>query len=74
VQTKTGSTVEAIANTAVGFGVNFTANLIVLPLFGFNSLTVRTNFIIGAIYTGISLARGYVLRRWFNGLKFGNKV
>jgi hypothetical protein len=71
-QTRLGSIAEAWANIAVGFGVNFTANLIILPLFGFQSLTVRNNLIIGLLYTVISLARSYVLRRWFNGLKFGN--
>jgi hypothetical protein len=71
-QTKKGSVTEALANIAVGFAVNFTANLIILPAFGFAALTVRTNLIIGVIYTGISLVRSYVLRRWFNGLRFGN--
>lgn len=72
-QTKLGSIVEAWANIAVGFSINFCANLVILPLFGFHSLTVRNNFIIGLLYTVISLVRSYVLRRWFNGLKFGNK-
>jgi hypothetical protein len=72
-QTKLGSIAEAWANIAVGFSINFTANLLILPLFGFHSLTVRNNFIIGVLYTVISLVRSYVLRRWFNGLKFGNK-
>jgi hypothetical protein len=72
-QTKIGSAAEAWANIAVGFGVNFTANLLILPLFGFATLTLRTNFEIGLLYTVISLARSYVLRRWFNGLRFGNK-
>ena len=69
-QTKTGSVMEAVANVVVGFGVNFAANLVVLPLFGFASLSLSKNFLIGAIYTGISLIRSYVIRRWFNGLKF----
>lgn len=73
MQTKLGSLTEAWANIAVGFGVNFAANLIILPLFGFHSLTVRNNLIIGLLYTVISLVRSYVLRRWFNGLRFGNK-
>jgi hypothetical protein len=73
VQTKWGSFVEGGANIAVGFGINFTANLLILPLFGFKGLTVRNNFIIGIIYTVISLVRSYVLRRWFNNLKFGNR-
>lgn len=72
-QTKLGSIVEAWANIAVGFGVNFTANLVILPLFGFHTLTLGKNFEIGLLYTVISLVRSYILRRWFNGLKFGNK-
>jgi len=43
-------------------------------MFGFTSLTVRNNFIIGLLYTAISLVRSFVLRRYFNGLKFGNTV
>lgn len=72
-QTKLGSITEAWANIAAGFTINFIANMLILPLFGFTTLTLRTNFIIGLLYTVISLVRSYVLRRWFNGLKFGNK-
>lgn len=72
-QTKIGSFVEGTANVAVGFGINFSANLIILPLFGFTSLSVGKNIVIGILYTIISLVRGYVLRRYFNGLKFGNQ-
>lgn len=74
MQTKLGSIAEAWANIGVGFAVNFTANMLILPLFGFSALTLRNNFIIGMLYTVISLVRSYVLRRWFNGLKFGNKA
>ena len=70
-QTRTGSFVEAWANIAVGFGINYAANLAVLPLFGL-PVTASDAFWIGVIFTGISLARSYVLRRWFNGLKFGH--
>lgn len=72
-QTKTGSFAEAWANIAIGFGINFAANMLILPLFGFHGLTLGKNFIIGLLYTVISLLRSYVLRRWFNGLKWGNK-
>ena len=71
-QTRLGSFVEAWANILVGFGVNFTANLIVLPRFGFN-VTAGDAFGIGLVFTAISLARSYVIRRWFNGMKFGNE-
>ena len=70
-QTKLGSLAEAWANIAVGFGINFAANLIVLPWFGFD-VTAADAFGIGVVFTAISLARSYILRRWFNGLKFGN--
>lgn len=70
-QTRFGSFIEAWANIAVGFGINFAANLTVLPWFGFN-VTATDAFGIGVIFTAISLARSYVLRRWFNGLRFGN--
>ena len=72
-QTRLGSFVEAWANIAVGFGINFTANLIVLPWFGFD-VTPTDALGIGAVFTAISLARSYVIRRWFNGLRFGNRT
>jgi hypothetical protein len=70
-QTRMGSFAEAWANIAVGFGINFAANLAVLPLFGL-PVTAGDAFWIGVIFTAISLARSYVLRRWFNGLRFGH--
>jgi hypothetical protein len=73
-QTKLGSFVESWANIAVGFGINFAANLLVLPHFGFTSLNASKAFGIGVVFTAISLTRQYILRRWFNGLKFGNEA
>ena len=70
-QTKLGSFVEAWANIAVGFAINFTANMLVLPMFGL-AITAGKAFGIGLVFTAISLARQYILRRYFNGLKFGN--
>ena len=68
MQTRLGSWLEAWANIAVGFGVNFTGNLIVLPAFGFR-VTPGTAFNIGLVFTGISLVRTYLLRRAFNRVK-----
>ena len=65
-QSKKGSLIEALINTTIGFGINFTANLVILPLFGFENLTLETNFYIGIAYTVVSVARSYVVRRWFN--------
>lgn len=70
-QTKLGSFVESWANIFIGFTINYFANLTILPLFGFN-VTAADAFGMGLIFTAISLVRSYVIRRWFNGLKFGN--
>lgn len=70
-QTKLGSLTESMANIAAGFTINYIANLLIFPLFGMH-ISLTANLLMGAIYTAISLARSYVLRRYFNGLKFGN--
>lgn len=72
MQTRLGSWIEAWANIFVGFAINWTANMIILPWFGFK-MTGGKAFQIGLMFTIISLVRSYVLRRWFNGLKFGNR-
>lgn len=72
MQTKFASFVEAWANIAVGFTINFVGNIFVWPIFGLR-MTAGIAFWGGVIFTVISLVRQYVLRRWFNGLKFGNK-
>ena len=65
-QTRIGSFIEAWANVFIGFGINFVANMLILPHFGFTSLTLKINLVIGLVYTVISVVRSYVIRRWFN--------
>jgi hypothetical protein len=72
-QTRTGSFVEAWVNIAIGFAINWSANMVFLPMFGFSSITAGKAFGIGLVFTAISLVRQYIIRRYFNGLKFGNK-
>ncbi len=71
-QTRLGSFIESWANIGIGFSLNFCMNLLILPLFGFHTLTLGKDFIIGVLFTGVSLCRSFVIRRYFNGLKFGN--
>ena len=67
-QTRLGSWLEAWANIAVGFAINWCANMVVLPLFGFR-VSPAAAFHIGLIFTVISLVRSYFLRRVFNRIK-----
>ena len=65
MQTKRHSAIEAVANTAVGYGVAVMSQVIVLPMFGV-SLPLSANLKIGLWFTGISIVRSYALRRAFN--------
>ena len=73
-QSKLSSFAEAWVNVGVGFVVNFFANLIILPAFGFQGLTLLTNLYLGFAYTGVSVARSYIIRRWFNSFKPRSRV
>ena len=66
-QTRLGSWLEAWATIAIGFAINWCANLIVLPWFGFD-ISPATAFHVGVVFTAISLTRSYLLRRVFNGI------
>jgi len=67
-QSRKGSLIEALANTAIGWGINLSANLVVLPLFGF-PVTVTQAIGIGVIFTVISVVRSYGVRRLFNSAR-----
>ena len=67
-QSRLMSLVEALANVAVGYGVAVLTQMLVFPLFGLRT-TVRENLAIGAIFTVVSLARSYVLRRAFEAMR-----
>ncbi len=69
MQTRTQSAIEAVANVLVGYLVALASQLLVFPMFGIH-IPFTSNLAIGAWFTVISLVRSYVLRRWFNGLKF----
>lgn len=64
-QTKLGSFYEACINVLIGFTINYFANLLIFPLFGFH-ISPGANFIMGMLYTVISVARSYFIRRYFN--------
>jgi len=65
MQTRWQSLIEAIFNVAVGYGVALATQLIVFPLYGME-ISLNHNVQIGAIFTIVSLARSYALRRIFN--------
>lgn len=64
-QTRLQSFIEACINVLIGFAINMLANFVILPLIGF-AITVGQNLFIGVLYTIVSVARSYAIRRWFN--------
>lgn len=64
-QSRKGSFAEAAASTAIGFIVSWAVTPPILALFGYTAGTGEA-FGITCIYTAISLARGYIVRRLFN--------
>ena len=65
MQSRRMSALEAITSTAIGFGVSLAAGAVVFPAFGWQ-LTFGENLSVTAIYTVISIVRGYLVRRLFN--------
>ena len=65
MQSKRESLVETLTNVSIGWFISFIANMLVLPLFGYN-INLTDGVLISIIFTVISIIRGYVVRRWFN--------
>lgn len=66
-QPKLMSWLETCLNTGIGFAIAIGAQILIFPLFGFNP-PLSTNFTIALIFTVISIARGYLMRRLFEAL------
>ncbi len=65
LQSKLGSFYEALINILIGYSISTAANWLVLP-YWFEGVTLGNSMVIGLVFTVISLARSYIIRRWFN--------
>ena len=63
-QSRRMSAVESVTNIACGFALAMVAQAYVFPMFGFIAST-QEHFVIALIFTAVSLARSYALRRAF---------
>lgn len=64
-QTRRSSFAEAMINVAIGFAVNLLAGFVIYPALGIR-VTVGSNLQITLAFTVMSIARSYIVRRWFN--------
>jgi hypothetical protein len=58
---------EAVANVAVGFCIGLASNILVMPCFGVKIDLVQSAYS-SVVFTFISLARSFAMRRLFNWL------
>lgn len=66
-QSRAMSLVESLTNVAVGYGIAVITQIVVFPLFGLIT-TLSENMAMGAIFTLVSIARSYCLRRLFEAV------
>lgn len=64
-----GSILEAKTNIAIGFALNFGLNCLLLPVMFDPAHAARSAFLLGLVFTVVSVIRQLVIRRWFNTVK-----
>ena len=67
-QSRAMSLVEAVANVGVGYAVAVITQILIFPVFGLHT-TLAQNLKMGAVFTVVSIARSYILRRLFEVIR-----
>lgn len=67
-QSRTMSMVEAAANVVVGYVLAIATQIVVFPWFGIET-ALPEHLTIGIAFVGVSLVRGYLLRRLFEAIR-----
>ena len=67
-QSRIMSLVEAAANVVVGYVLAVVTQIVVFPLFGIVA-GLPEHLTIGLAFVGVSLVRGYLLRRLFEAIR-----
>ncbi len=67
-QSRRMSLVEAFANVAAGYWIAVLVQILLFPLFDLK-VDLGANLVMGGVFTGVSIARSYVLRRLFERMR-----
>ena len=70
-QSRLMSLVEALTNVVVGYCLAVLVQIVLFPVFGI-AIGLRQNLAIGLVFTVVSIARSYSLRRLFAMLGAGS--
>lgn len=69
MQTIKGSLTESVANSIIGFMVSFLGSFLIFPFWGMDVLRLDQNLGVVLSFHLLSIARSFVIRRWFNSSK-----
>ena len=72
-QSRLSSLVESVANVIIGYILAIATQIVVFPWFGLEA-ALGEHLAIGTAFVGVSLARGYLLRRLFERLRFASLI
>ena len=64
-QTRKQSLIEQCVSTGIGYLVALATQIAVFPIFNLH-VEWHENIVISLIFTGVSIIRGYAVRRFFN--------
>lgn len=67
-QSRLMSLAESVTNVVVGYVLAIATQIVVFPLFGIET-ALAEHMTIGLAFVGISLARGFLLRRLFEAIR-----
>jgi hypothetical protein len=67
-QSRLMSLAESFANVIVGYGVAVVTQILIFPMFGLQT-TLGQNLAMGGVFTIVSLARSFLLRRLFEAIR-----
>lgn len=65
MQSKKQSLKETVISTFIGLAVSLITQIVIFPLYGMQ-VSFNQNIQITIIFTVVSIARGYLVRRYFN--------
>jgi len=67
-QSRLMSFIEALTNVAAGYSIAVLTQILIFPLFGLHT-TLTQNLQMGLVFTGVSIARSFALRRVFEAIR-----
>ena len=70
-QSRLMSLVESVANVLIGYGVAVVTQILIFPIFGLHT-TLAQNLKMGLVFTIVSIARSFALRRLFEAIRARN--